>query len=228
MNERQKHLLHLVIEEVIETGEPVGSQYLVNEFDLDVSPATVRNWFTDLEEEGYLVQPHTSAGRVPTEKGYRLYVDELMVEPTLGRRELEALRRVAKASNDLSRALRDLARLTSDMTEDAVVVGHEDDDAYYTGLSHLLAQPEFQERERLLSLGSALDRLDTIMLSLRGQRVDAPQALIGKECPFGEDCGAFVTRLPDGTLFGIFGSMHMDYRRALAFLRRARDLTDLT
>lgn len=81
MNEltpRQKIILTLVIHEYIETTQPVGSSHLVDHYDLDVSSATVRNTMVDLTESGYLRQPHTSAGRVPTEEGYRYFVRQLM------------------------------------------------------------------------------------------------------------------------------------------------------
>ena len=76
--ERKKKILSAVIESYINTGEPIGSKALINETGLDVSSATVRNDLADLTNKGYLVQPHTSAGRIPTLQGYRYYIDNLM------------------------------------------------------------------------------------------------------------------------------------------------------
>ena len=76
--ERKKKILSAVIESYINTGEPIGSKALINETGLGVSSATVRNDLADLTNKGYLVQPHTSAGRVPTLQGYRYYIDNLM------------------------------------------------------------------------------------------------------------------------------------------------------
>jgi heat-inducible transcriptional repressor len=78
LNDRQKLILALVIHDYIDTAEPVGSKTIVEQYDLGVSSATVRNAMMDLTEEGYLRQPHTSAGRVPTEEGYRYFVRQLM------------------------------------------------------------------------------------------------------------------------------------------------------
>src|SRR4030043_1192300 len=78
MNERQKKLLNLIINEHINPAEPVGSGILVEKTGLEVSPATVRNEMADLEKEGFIYQPHTSAGRVPTEKGYQFFVDNFV------------------------------------------------------------------------------------------------------------------------------------------------------
>ena len=74
---RHAHLLKGLVEEYIATGKPVGSEKLLEVLDVSVSSATVRNVLRDLEEDGYVTQPHTSAGRIPTDKGYRYYVDNL-------------------------------------------------------------------------------------------------------------------------------------------------------
>lgn len=83
LSERQKLILGLVVQDYVERASPVGSLHLVKQYGLDVSPATVRNEMAALSEGGYLRQPHTSAGRVPTEEGYRFYVGELMHRPGL-------------------------------------------------------------------------------------------------------------------------------------------------
>ena len=75
MDTRLHTIFRLAVEDYISTGNPVGSQYLVERYKLDMSPATIRNWFADLEEAGYLMQPHTSGGRIPTEDGFRHYTD---------------------------------------------------------------------------------------------------------------------------------------------------------
>ena len=78
LNERKMKILKAIVKDYIETAEAVGSRTISKKHNLGVSAATIRNEMADLEELGYLVQPHTSAGRVPTEKGYKLYVDLLM------------------------------------------------------------------------------------------------------------------------------------------------------
>ena len=75
---RKQKILSAVVESYIHTGEPVGSKALLNEAKLDVSSATVRNEMADLTNKGFLIQPHTSAGRVPTQQGYRYYIDNIM------------------------------------------------------------------------------------------------------------------------------------------------------
>ena len=88
LSERQLTILDAIIRNYLETGEPVGSRTVSKYTDLNLSSATIRNEMSDLEDLGYIVQPHTSAGRIPSDLGYRLYVDELMKETELSISEL--------------------------------------------------------------------------------------------------------------------------------------------
>ncbi|HET7587450.1 MAG TPA: heat-inducible transcriptional repressor HrcA [Gammaproteobacteria bacterium] len=92
LNERAQHLLRALVERYIRDGQPVGSRMLSRESGMDISPATVRNVMADLEEMGFVNSPHTSAGRVPTVKGYRFFVDTLLEVQPLAEREIETLR----------------------------------------------------------------------------------------------------------------------------------------
>ena len=80
LDDRKLKILQTIIRTYLETGEPVGSRTISKDTDLNLSSATIRNEMSDLEEMGYIIQPHTSAGRIPSDKGYRLYVDMLMEE----------------------------------------------------------------------------------------------------------------------------------------------------
>src|SRR5215213_4155288 len=83
LSKRERRVLEAVIRTYVETAEPAGSRTLSRRFGLGVSPATIRNTMSDLEEKGFLFHPHTSAGRVPTNKAYRLFVDELLALPAI-------------------------------------------------------------------------------------------------------------------------------------------------
>src|SRR5678816_1732919 len=83
LTDRERKVLEAVIQTYVETAQPAGSRQLAKRFQLGVSPATIRNTMSDLEEKGFLYHPHTSAGRVPTDKAYRLFVDELLALPAL-------------------------------------------------------------------------------------------------------------------------------------------------
>jgi len=114
LTERQRKILEAVIHCYTFTAEPVGSRTVAKRYNLGISPATVRNVMADLEEMGYLFQPHTSAGRVPTEKGYRLYVDELMRESGLTREEKELIEReYEKVKHQLDRIMEHTSKILS-------------------------------------------------------------------------------------------------------------------
>lgn len=91
---RKTKILELIIESYIETAEPVASRTITQKYDLGISPATVRNEMSDLEEMGYIIQPHTSAGRIPCDKGYRLYVDNLIQHKKLTDAETNFLKKI--------------------------------------------------------------------------------------------------------------------------------------
>jgi heat-inducible transcriptional repressor len=123
LDERKAAILRAVVEEYIETAQPVGSGHVAPA--VNVSSATVRNELATLEQEGYLQQPHTSAGRVPTEKGYRYFVDSLTGPGTLGASQVQQVRSFfATAHGELEQMLHQTSRLLSDLTDHtAVVVG---------------------------------------------------------------------------------------------------------
>ena len=123
LDERKASILRAVVEEYIQTAQPVGSSHVARDPSVAVSPATVRNEMAVLETEGYLVQPHTSAGRVPTDKGYRFFVDSLTEPGPLGSVETQQVRSFfAKAHGELEAMLADTSRLLSSITHQAAVV----------------------------------------------------------------------------------------------------------
>jgi heat-inducible transcriptional repressor len=129
LDDRKAAILRAVVREYIETAQPVGSGHVAESPGVRVSPATVRNEMALLEQEGFLEQPHTSAGRVPTEKGYRFFVDSLEGEPMLARSQRQQVSTFfAKAHGELARMLEDTTRLLSGLTDyAAVVVGPQAD-----------------------------------------------------------------------------------------------------
>lgn len=123
LDDRKASILRAVVEEYIRTAQPVGSVHVAERADLAVSSATVRNEMVALEREGYLVQPHTSAGRVPTDQGYRFFVDTLAPAGPLGPAQSQQVRNFfARAHGELERMLADTSSLLSGLTDSAAVV----------------------------------------------------------------------------------------------------------
>jgi heat-inducible transcriptional repressor len=120
LDKRKKVILENIIRTYLETGEPVGSRTLSKDEALDVSPATIRNEMADLEEMGYIVQPHTSAGRVPSDKGYRLYVDQMLADKE---KEVEELKEMLlEKSDQMDRLLEQTAKALATTTEYTAMV----------------------------------------------------------------------------------------------------------
>ncbi len=224
MDDRLKNILKLVIEDAIETGEPVGSQYLVDTYKLGVSPATIRNWFAELETDGYLTHPHTSSGRMPTEKGYRLYLTELMTPTPLSKRDVSRLEEAVVGVNEPERRAKILAKVIAEMIGTAVVLGLNRADTYYTGLSQLFAQPEFRDWNRVVNLGGVLDGLDDVLTRVRVRSFEMPTTFIGAECPFGPMCGSVFLNFDENILAAVLGPMRMNYRFAHALLLSAEEI----
>ncbi len=123
LDARKSAILRKVVTEHIETAQPVGSSHVVTDPTIGVSPATVRADMAALEREGYLTHPHTSAGRIPTDKGYRFFVDHLTDEPLLDPASTEQVSDFfARAHGELERMLRDTSQLLSRLTDHAAVV----------------------------------------------------------------------------------------------------------
>ncbi len=120
LDERKVKILHAIIQNYLETGEPVGSRTISKYTDLKLSPATIRNEMSDLEEMGYIIQPHTSAGRIPSDKGYRFYVDSMMDEKD---REIADLREVIlEHEGKMDRMLKSVAKLLANDTNYATMI----------------------------------------------------------------------------------------------------------
>ena len=120
LDERKKKILQAVIRNYLETGEPVGSRTISKYTDLNLSSATIRNEMVDLEEMGYIFQPHTSAGRIPSDKGYRLYVDTMMEEKE--REVVEMKEMLVERQDKMETLLKQIARVLAQNTQYATMI----------------------------------------------------------------------------------------------------------
>lgn len=122
LNDRSLQLLKILVERYISDGQPVGSRALSKDYDLNLSPATIRNVMADLEDLGLVCSPHTSAGRVPTVSGYRLFVDSLLIVKPLNRQDLSRLHDSFSATDDSNKIISTASRLLAELTQMAGVV----------------------------------------------------------------------------------------------------------
>jgi transcriptional regulator of heat shock response len=122
MSSRRLEILRAIVDEYVATQEPVGSKSIADRHGLGISPATIRNEMAVLEDEGLITQPHTSAGRIPTDLGYRLFVDKLATVKPLSSAERRAIESFLEGSSDLEELLKKSAKLLADITKQVAVV----------------------------------------------------------------------------------------------------------
>ena len=232
MNARQAKLLAAIIDQFIETALPVGSKRLLEMGNFSVSSATIRSEMGHLEEEGYLEQPHVSAGRIPTAKGYRVYVRDFM-RPSQHeirvRRKFDTLKEQYFQHKDQERVYEAVALLSHMVPNIAFASVPHKDRVYFLGLANVLRQPEFQTNPLLASgVVEVLEHRITEMLS-RVQIDEQIRYYIGDEhlLPQLQSCSAILTsfrvRDEDGVI-GIIGPMRMDYAYDTTALAMVTDL----
>lgn len=219
MEERQQHILQSIIERYIATAEPVGSKTLVDEHGLELSPATVRNEMHDLEELGYLDHPHTSAGRIPTEKAYRFYVDRIREEiPEPTKDEVKRMQEKL-TGNDEQANVKQLAKGISEMCRTTAIVAFDTSSLYYSGISFLFSQPEFAQFAHAASISQVFDHCEERLPAIYRSMNDDVVTLIGNENPLGALCSLVGAKFSDDGLFLLLGPMRMDYRKHMRVVR---------
>ncbi len=231
LTERQNAILLAILREHTKTARAVGSELLVEKYHLDLSSASVRNEMLELESMGYLRQPHTSAGRIPTTKAYRLYIDHFLAQSALSKPSQDALRHAYREfrGDEPQIRLKAVAKAVATQCSNTVFVGFASNDVYYTGLSYLFHQPEFSHLDSVLNFSELVDRLDEVVESLFDAVPKDAKILLGRDNPFGEDTGVVVTRcslLPSrhDHIMGILGPVRMSYDNNLALLQFTKEL----
>lgn len=225
MPDRKEELLKGIVDLYVTSAEPVGSQALLTFLDLSVSSATVRNDLKELEEEGYVISPHTSAGRIPTARAYRKYVEHFL-QPTVPEAFIAALSEQPDAT-DIARAIKHVAKQQAEALNAAVFLVLSREQTYYTGLTYLFSQPEFAELGTVQNVTALLDRFDDIAPDLYRLIGDKDMHMhIGPGNPFGDSCTImFVPFAWEGnpkSLMGIIGPMRMDYNSSIGAMRAAK------
>jgi len=175
LSERENTILDFLVRDFIKTAEPVSSSKIREGLRLKESPATIRNIVADLDESGYLEQPHTSAGRVPTDMAYRYFVDNLMSEVELSRQISLRMKRLT-LDREISRFLAETLNL---MGFSSVDEGHFDGH----GLFRLLKNPEFKKEESVLDAGYFVDHINELAKIYGRQATKNTEIFIGKENP---------------------------------------------
>jgi len=223
MTERQKQILSSIIEQYAEVASPVGSSLLARAF--GVSSATVRAEMAELERLGFITQPHTSAGRVPTDKGYRFYVNKISeAQDQLPERREKALSMRVQRAGQPERMIRNAVDTLVELTHNLglATIGNQ---LYMSGLSNLFGQPEFMDGSQVLQVARLLDNLEPW---LREAAPNEPLSVyIGQENPIGRTAGVtliisrFRSPFSDRSYIGMLGPTRQQYRDVMTLVKRA-------
>lgn len=228
MTERQIQILASIIEQHAEIAAPIGSVMLARLF--NVSSATIRSEMVRLEEMGFITQPHTSAGRIPTDAGYRFYVNMLTESNEVkslpgfdrGARTIEA--RINNHTDHASRAIRSAVDSLVDLTHNLglATIG---DQLYMNGIGNLFSQPEFMQADHAQAVARLLDNIEPW---LREASPNEPlNVFIGAENPIGKSTGvsliisSFRSPFSDRSYIGVLGPTRQSYAKVMRLVRHA-------
>lgn len=232
ISDRQKELLNSIIEEYIETAEPVGSEAIVNKYKLGVSPATIRNEMAALIEAGFLKQPHTSAGRVPTPMGLKLYIKDLMKERDVPvKDEVQIKENLWDYRFQFPRLLKFATHELAEKTGTLALAVTEEGDVYHSGAANILDMPEFYDIDLTKTVLTMLDRADMINGIFNKAVGDEPvHVLLGDELGFdymeyaGTVFSPFGSGKKNAGVVGIIGPTRMKYYKVIPTVRYFGDL----
>lgn len=231
MTSRREAILDAIIREYVETAEPVGSSVLVDKYKFPFSTATIRAEMALLEEEGYIFQPHTSAGRIPTEKGYRHFVNLVLKEE----RQLSCAddvkmqRRILHQHMKYERLMDMAAKSLADMTGNVGIVGLQGL-IYSHGLTNLFSQPEFMVADNVVRASEILDRMHELVSELPDLR--NPLVYIGSESPIGKHAGCslvvvgFETPFMQDGRLAVLGPTRMSYPEVIKRVEEVKELLE--
>lgn len=167
LSPRQIDILRIIVEEYINTAQPVGSEMLDRKYNLGVSPATIRNEMVQLVNMGYLKQPHVSAGRVPTPRALKYYITQLMREEDLSvAEEVSVKQRMWESRNEFDNLMREATKALAEKTHCIGMAITSQSKTYHSGYLYLLEEPEFYDIDVTKKVFSLLDQAEELLTLL--------------------------------------------------------------
>ena len=225
--QRKDSILGIVINEYIKNIAPISSGYIAQECFLGLSSATIRNILAELEQEGYLTHPHTSAGRIPTEEGYRYYVDHLMREIQMLGDEKERIKKeYEKNVRDLEAILEKTSEVISGVTQYTTIVSVDGrkDWLFCRGTEYVVAYPLSTNLHKIKEILSILEKKESILEVVNRDLQNKINIYIGHEiaCAAIEECSLAISKYEiDNGLSGriaVMGPTRMDYQKVVSTL----------
>ncbi len=238
LTKRQEQILTAVIKEYTESASPVASNTLVKKYEFCLSPATIRTEMTRLEKIGFLYQPYTSAGRIPTDKGYRYFIDKLMEAYTLSCKDQNLIQReLLELKTKYNRLVKNTARILASLSDNLGLSSVLDLELFHgAGINKLIAEPEFTDSKDFAQMTETLDWFDeNIERLFESLTTQAPQIYIGQENPLIKNLPTKKPnysmviagfQFPSGEkgLVAIIGPKRMKYARNVSLVRYVTEL----
>ncbi len=223
LSERQLHILKAIVEEYIETAEPVGSETLDKKYNLGVSPATIRNEMVKLTETGFLKQTHTSAGRTPTSAALKLYVDKLMKPKEMSvAEEVTVKQNIWDYRAEMDKLLREATKALAKQTGTMSLAATDEGDIYSSGVGNILEMPEFFDIDVTKHLLETLDDYTYWwgIISDLAQSGHPLAILLGEDLHrrFLSECGGVFIRFSSPShkgAIGVIGPYRLNYQRII-------------
>lgn len=228
---RQIQILKSIVEEYTQTATPVGSEVLEKKYNLNISPATIRNEMVALTKAGYLKQPHTSAGRIPTPRAIKLYVEQLMEERQLSVAEEVKAREVLQAKGDFDKLMHEVTRALAQQTHALAVGATEEGEVWHAGYSNILDIPEFYDIDvtsRVFALLEEVGRIHELFFEKPAWEHPV-EVMFGEELgwpnfePVGVIACQFTAPQGRGSL-GVVGATRFNYPRVIPTVRYFSEL----
>lgn len=229
LTQRQIEILKAIIEEYIESADPVGSETLEKKHNLSASPATIRNEMVRLSDLGYIKKPHSSSGRIPTPMGMKFYIKQLMKERVLSVVEEVALKeKVWDYRERMQRFFKELTKSLADKTGTLAIVTTNEGDIYCSGYANILDMPEFYDIDTtkdLLRVIDDADYLNTICQGLIYEDEEDTHVLLGEELgarlkgPYGFVYTHYQTPMQLVGEIGVLGPVRLNYTTVVPMVR---------
>lgn len=232
LTQRQRQILKHLVEEYMNTAEPVGSETLEKKYNLGASPATLRNEMVRLTDMGFLAKPHTSAGRAPTPVGLKYYVTDLMKEQELSVAEEVAVKeKIWDYRSELEKLMREATRNLAARTKNLAISATSEGDMYASGTCHILEMPEFYDIDVTRNLLALLDKTDYFTkLIERFMQDEDIHVLVGEELGsdayinYGFVFGRFHAADDQEGVIGVLGPARLNYPYIIPTVRYFSDL----
>jgi len=229
MDTRQEQILEAIVREYQKTGQPVASQILVRKYGFDLSPASIRSQMLALDKEGYLAQPYTSAGRIPTTKAYRMFVDKILERQQPNFVDSEKVKNDVMQFDSGKNLSYNLAQFLADFSNNlglSATFG-EQADFHEAGLPSLLDDAELRQPDNISNILRGFEVLEKEFVDLFEKINQDTEVFIGEENPIDDfrECSLILSRYEfddEKGLFGILGPKRMDYAKNISLVEETK------